>query len=162
MTVPRGLNDLNILRARLIVGASNVIIAGIGLAQLCLNVVGYLLLPASFINKYGPFMRFRFPAMSVATVLLLVPLAYGGIQLLRHNGHSTVVSNTVFAAEIVYFIVFLSTWSGALSPFKLALILPGLFNAGLALQLATAYPVFGLILLNIQSLSRWGSSMTSG
>lgn len=156
MAVPSSLDDIKPSRALGTVGVANVMIAGVGLAQLFLNVLGYRVLPPSFVDQYAPFTRHRFAATSIATAFLLVLLAYGGISLLRRKRQAVTFSNVVFLVEIVYFVVLWRTWSLKLSPLNPVVIHVGLFNAGLALQLVTGYPVIGLILLNIhrQSASR--------
>ncbi len=153
MPVGSNSDDSNLRRAFRIIGTANVVIAAIGLTQLFVNVVGYVLLPASFIDQYGPFMRPRFLAMSIATGLLLVPLAYLGIQLFRRRRNAIMLCNILFTIEIVYFLVFWRTWGLGFSPFTPQVILSGLFNAGLALQVVTAYPVIGLILLNANKMT---------
>jgi hypothetical protein len=147
------------LRLR-IVGAGNLICASIGLIQLSLNVVGYVRLPSAFISQYGPFMRHRFPAMSVATILFLVPLAYAGIGLLRCAHRMVRLSNIIFGAELIFFILLLGTWNFALSPFSGLVVRLGLLNGGFMLQIITAYPIAGLILLNLDSLRKRGGRMS--
>lgn len=132
-----------------ILGAVNLLISGVGLIQLVVNVVAYHGLPPWFIDEYGPFMRQRFPAMATASALLLGPLAYTGIQLVRRKRHAVLLCNVVFLAEITYFVFLWRTWSLGLSLFSPIVIIAGLMNIGLALQIVTAYPIIGLILLGV-------------
>lgn len=135
-----------------IVGTANLIFASVGLLQLLANVVGYITLPSAFLDKYGIFMRHRFPVMSIATVAFLVPLAYGGIGLLRSRPSSVLLCDIIFVTELFYFLVLLGTWNFSLSPFNPVVVQMGLFNSGLALQLVTAYPIVGLIIINLDRL----------
>ncbi|MBZ5702794.1 MAG: hypothetical protein LAN84_13225 [Acidobacteriia bacterium] len=131
-----------------VLGIANLVLAGLGLTQLVVTVVGYYGLPASFIDEYAPFARHRFPAMSIAATLLLLPLAYAGIQLLRRKRHAIAFCGVLFVVETIYFAVLLSTWSLGLCPLSPLVILAGLMNGGLALQIVTAYPIIGLVLLS--------------
>jgi hypothetical protein len=71
-----------------IVGIANLLFAIIGLAQLLMNIIGYVSLPVSFLDQYGSFTRDRFKVMSIATIVLLVPLAYEGVGLVKCKRNS--------------------------------------------------------------------------
>ncbi|GEM_PF-1878021 len=130
-------------------GAINVAIAAVGLLQLAVNVVGYLTLGGEFMDKYGPFMRaqHRFAVMSIVTILLLPPLGLLGILLLRGKWNVLGICKIFFVLEIVSFFVILLKWNLPFFPISPVVIIPGLMNSGLALQIATAYPLIGFVLL---------------
>src|SRR6202041_240576 len=128
------MNTLESLGPKKLVGLMNLAIAIPGLLQLILNVVGYYKIPPSFTDEYGPFMRHRFPAMSVATALLLPSLAILGILLLRGIKQAPALCSAFFAIEAVYFVIFLARWNMGLSPLNPVVIALGLTNAGIAIQ----------------------------
>jgi hypothetical protein len=131
-----------------VIAWANLFIAVVGLAQLLYNLVGYFFLPLKFWEQYGGSLRRPFVTMSVASGLLLTALAIGGVSLLGRSRGAIRYTNVIFVVEILYFALFWSTWSIKLSPFNFSVITAGLFNIGLVLQVVTAYPVVGLILLN--------------
>jgi hypothetical protein len=142
------------LRMR-IVGIANLLFAVIGLGQLLWNIIGYVHLPVSFLDQYGSFARGRFKVMSIATIVLLVPLAYAGVGLVKRKRNFIVLSNIVFGAELVFFVGLFVTWNFALAPLTPSVIKLGLFNIGFALQVVTIFPVMGLFILNRHFLLRW-------
>ena len=133
-----------------IIGVINVVLASAGFFALLWNVVGFYALPASFIDTYGPFMRRGFVSMCIASSILLPILGYTGIQLLRSKCHAIILCEFLFVSEIIYFSVLMVTWqlpwalTSLVSP---VIVGPGLVNLGLALQIASGYPIWGLILL---------------
>lgn len=139
------------LRALRILCLLNLLFAAVGLVGLLLNSIGYHKLPESFIDSEAPFMVHRFPLMAVASLVLLIPLAYAGFQLWRPSRRAIVISNIVFVAEIAYFLWIWHSWKLAVSPLTLAVVASGLVNIGLALQVIIAYPVLGLIVVNLAS-----------
>lgn len=125
----------------------NLAFASLGFIQLAFNVLGYSGIPASFIDEYGPFMKVRFPVTCATTGLLLGAMAYAGIRLSRRDRSSINLCRGVFVAEILFFAIFFWSWSLPFSPLRPVSIAAGLMNGALAVQLVTAYPVVGLVLL---------------
>jgi hypothetical protein len=141
-----GQNKGRFVRAR-VLGYLNLIFAGLGLLALLINTVGYHGLPASFIQEEAPFMSRAFPPMAIATLVLLTSLGYSGILLLKRSRPAFALCALVFFLEIVCLGWFLSKWQFPFSPISPVAIAPGLMNLGLALQIVTAYPIIGLVLL---------------
>jgi hypothetical protein len=137
-----------------VIGWINLVLAGLGYCQLAVNVVGYRSLPASFIDEYGPFMRGRFPAMSILSAILLVLLAVSGFLLLKSEKRAIQFSNAVFAIEVVAIAVFCARWTFPLSFLAPPVIAAGMMNGAIALQIVTLYPIVGLILLNLRPQNR--------
>lgn len=127
-----------------LLGVLNLLFAAVGLVALLVNVVGFLGLPSSFTEGLARF----FYQMGISSLVLLCPLAYAGIQLLRRNPRASVLCSAVFCVEILFFVVFWLVWPLPLSPLSVVEVTAGFMNLGLALQAVTAYPVIGLILLN--------------
>ena len=132
-----------------ILGTLNLIFGGLGLIALLFNAVGYHGLPASFIQEYGPFMPKPFHEMVIASVILLPLLVLVGILLWRANRSAVVLCGMVFVAELIYFVAFWYRWPLGISPLNWPIVATGLLNFGLYLQIVTAYPVIGLILLGM-------------
>jgi hypothetical protein len=137
-----------------VIGWINLILAGFGYCQLLFNVIGYHGLPASFIDEYGPFMRGRFPMMSIMTAILLALLATSGFLLVRSVKHSVELSNVVFVVEIAAIAIFCARWDFSVSFLSLPVIASGLMNCAIALQILTLYPIVGLVVLNLWPRSR--------
>ena len=87
--------------------------------------------------------------MALASLALLVPLGAAGFFLLRRRMDAIVLCEIVFTLEIVYFVFFWYRWPLGVSPLNLAMVAAGLFNPGLFLQFVTAYPIIGIISLEI-------------
>ena len=130
--------------ARLL-GVLNLVFAGVGLIALLINAVGLFGLPPSFT---GGLARFFF-RMGFASLVLLPSLAYAGTQLLRRNPRASVLCSAVFVVETAFLLVYWLTWKIPISPVSVTAITGGFMNLGLALQIVTAYPVVGLILLRL-------------
>ncbi|HXX18652.1 MAG TPA: hypothetical protein VEJ46_04560 [Candidatus Acidoferrum sp.] len=131
-----------------IVGWINLILAASGYCQLLVNVVGYYGLPASFIDEYGPFMRGRFPAMSILSAILLALLAVSGFLLLRRLKGAILFGKAVFVMEIIAIAIICARWNFAVSFLSLPTIAAGLMNGAIAIQIVTLYPIVGLIVLS--------------
>jgi hypothetical protein len=132
-----------------VIGRINLLVASLGLLQLAINVIGYSFLGQAFVEQYGPFMtdRHRFARMSVVTVILLLPLGLLGVQLVRRKAHAAALTKGFFMFDIVALIWIVCTWSMPFLPISPVVIATGLMNGGIALQIVTAYPLIGLILL---------------
>jgi hypothetical protein len=141
-------------RRATIVSWINLTLAALGYCQLLVNVVGYRMLPAIFIDEYGPFMRGRFGTMSILSGTLLALLAFSGFLLLQRSKGAIVVANAVFSIEIVAIATFCARWTFGLSVLSPPVIASGLMNGAIALQIVTLYPIIGLILLNLRSRNR--------
>jgi hypothetical protein len=134
------------------IGILNLTFAAFGLFQLILNLIGIHFLGPDFIREHAPYMtdRHRFFIMSGLTVGLLLPLGLCGIQLLRRKPHAVALCMILFVVEIVTFLGILWTWDLPFldSPVLFALLIAvGVMNGGIAIQILTAYPLVGLILL---------------
>lgn len=132
-----------------IIGRLNLLFAAFGLAALLINTVGLHGLPDSFIRENASFFPGPFRAMAFASLALLVPLGAAGFFLLRRRMDAIVLCEVVFASEIVYFVFFWYRWPLGVSPLNLAMVAAGLFNPGLFLQFVTAYPIIGIVSLEI-------------
>ena len=132
-----------------IIARLNLFFAAFGLVALLINAVGLRSLPDSFIQENAPFFPGPFRAMAFASLALLVPLGAVGFLLLRRRKEAIVLCELVFVSEIVYFVFFWFRWPLGVSPLNLAMVAGGLFNAGLFLQFVTAYPIVGIVSLEI-------------
>jgi hypothetical protein len=132
-----------------IIGRLNLFFAAFGLAALVFNTVGLHGLPDSFIQENAPFFPGPFHAMGFASLALLVPLGAAGFFLLHRRMGAIVLCEIVFASEIVYFVFFWYRWPLGVSPLNVAMVAAGLFNPGLFLQFVTAYPIIGIVSLEI-------------
>jgi len=132
-----------------VIGWINLILAGLGYCQLAVNVVGYYSLPKSFIDEYGPFMRGRFPAMSMVAAFLLAGLAIAGFMLLRKKKHAIEFCSAFFLLEIIVITIACARWRPffVVSPL---VIWVGLMNGAIALQIVTLYPVLALVTLHLK------------
>lgn len=142
-------NLLSSLAITRIIGRLNLFFAVLGLLALLINAVGLRGLPDSFIQENAPFFPRPFRAMAFASLALLVPLGAAGFFLLRRRKDAIVICELVFVSEIVYFVFFWYRWPLAISPLSIAIVAAGLFNPGLFLQFMTAYPIIGIISLEI-------------
>lgn len=131
-----------------VLGIFNLLFAGVGLVALLINYVGFRGLPSSFTGE-SPLLDRRFYAMSAASLLLLMLLAYAGIQILRGSSSASTLCSVVFCAEIVFFLAFWAAWRLPFSPVSVVAVAAGLTNLGLALQAITGYPLVGLVLLKL-------------
>jgi hypothetical protein len=131
------------------VGILNLFFAVVGLAALAFNSIGLHGLPDSFISEYGAFVPKPFHAMAVASLALLLPLGAAGFLLLRRISGAVICCEIVFVTEIVYFVFFWYRWSLGISPLHWSVVLAGLLNLGLFLQIISAYPLIGLIRLEV-------------
>jgi len=131
------------------IGWINLVIAGLGLLQLAMNVIGYSALGHEFVEKYGPFMveNHRFARMSFTAIILLLPLGVAGCLLLLKIRHATTFTIVFFVLDIAVLAWTLSTWSMPFLFIDPTMIAIGLMNGGLALQIVTGYPLIALILL---------------
>jgi hypothetical protein len=137
-------------RVTRIIGWANLGVASLGLVQLAFNVIGYFVLGENFVKQYGPFLTYehRFSIMSAATLVLLIPLGVLGCLLLSKPGTvSIAITKIFFVLEMVTMAWILANWSMPFFPISPIMIATGLMNAGLALQIATAYPLIGLFFL---------------
>lgn len=147
MALQSGLNNIKPCEAVRFVGIANLAIAAIGLIALIENVNAFHIFSEWFISEYGPSIG-KFHRLSEASALLLVLLAYSGVQLLRRIRHAMALCNVLFVAEIAYFLILWLTWTLPFRPLSPIAVVTGLMNAGIALQIVTVYPVIGLILLS--------------
>lgn len=132
-----------------LLGTLNMSFAGLGLAALLIQMVGYRGLPDSFIQEQAPFMPRPFHEMVIASMIILPLMAFAGFQLRQDRPGARVLCRILFVAEIAYFAVFWYRWPLGISPLHWSMVASGLLNAGLYLQIVTAYPIVGLILLGI-------------
>jgi hypothetical protein len=133
-----------------VLGWINLTLATMGLVQLLMNIVGVRILGDGFIAEYGGGVRNFYhglAVMSVATFILLVPLGLLGILLVRGNARAPTLSKVFFIVETASFVWILWTWNMPFSHVLLSTIIFGLMNAGVGLQIVTAYPLIALILL---------------
>lgn len=144
-----GRNAARPMQIARLLGTLNLTFAGLGLAALLFQVVGYRNLPDSFIQEYGPFMPKPFHDMVIASLILLPLLAFVGFQLRRNSPGARALCRFLFVVEIAYFAIFWYRWPLGISPLHWSIAATGLLNFGLYLQIATAYPVVGLILLGV-------------
>lgn len=148
----------HVVRGARALGILNLFFAGIGLLALLINLVGYHGLPSSFTGQSPFFYRTLFP-MSTASFLLLIFLAYAGIQLLRRSRLALTLCCVAFLAEIAFFVVFWAVfWRLPFSPLSVVAVAAGLTNLGLALQAVTGYPVIGLVWLRVGRRKLGGAS----
>ncbi len=131
------------------IGILNLFFAVLGLVALAFNWIGLHGLPDSFISEYGAFVPKPFHAMVVASIALLLPLGASGFLLLRRISGALVCCEIVFVTEIAYFAFFWYRWPLGISPLHLSVVLAGLLNLGLFLQIISAYPLIGLIRLEV-------------
>ena len=150
--VPHGITKRENLIPR-ILGITNLALATLGLVQLMVNTVSARILGDRFMNEYAGVVNYRreFEVMSVATVVLLVPLGLLGFLHVRGHRRAAVASKIFFFVETASFVLILWIWRMPLfpvSPLSVAMMLIiGVINAGIALQIVTAYPLIGFILL---------------
>lgn len=134
-------------RVTRLLGILNLVFAGLGLLALVINVAPLFEFPGLWSFAEG-FHRF-YLRMYIASLILLPSLAYAGIQLLRRSRRAPVLCSVVFCAEIIFLLVLWPLWGLALSPVSILAVEGGFMNLGFALQIVTAYPVVGLILLGL-------------
>jgi hypothetical protein len=127
----------------------NLVFAGVGLLAAVANLVGRYSLPDSFISEYAPFVQYRLPMMAMASICLSLLLAYAGQQLRRQSHRAILLCQITFAVEILYLLMVWSSWRFPFSMLAPAVVAAGLLNLGLALQVVTAYPLIGLVLLTL-------------
>lgn len=142
-------NQAKSARIERVLGTFNLTFASLGLAALLVQVVGYRGLPDSFIQEYGPFMPRPFHEMVIASVILLPLLGYAGFQLRRNSPGARAICCAVFVVEIAYIAIFWYRWTLGVSPLHWSIAACGLLNFGLYLQIVTAYPIVGFILLGV-------------
>lgn len=130
-------------------GTFNLAFAGLGLAALLFQVVGYRGLPDSFIQEFGPFMPKPFHEMVIASLILLPLMAFAGFQLRRNSPGARALCQSLFEVEIAYFAIFWYRWPLGISPLHWSIAGCGLLNLGFYLQIVTAYPLVGLIVLGV-------------
>jgi hypothetical protein len=128
-----------------LLGILNLVFAGLGLLALVIDVAGFLELPWPFTEGLARF----FFRMDIASLFLLSSLAYAGIQLLRRSCRAPLLCSIVLCAEIVFLLVLWPLWGLPMSPLSIRAVQSGFMNLGFALQVITAYPVVGLILLGL-------------
>lgn len=129
-------------------GFVNIGIAGLGLLALLLNAVGYYYLPSNFVQE-SPFIVHAFHSMLLVSLLLLIPLLYGGIALVRGQRYSLLFCNLLYLLEIVFFSAFLYAWRLPISPLSITAIRAGFLNLGLAIQVISGYPLIAILVLNL-------------
>jgi hypothetical protein len=142
-------NQAKSARIERVLGTFNLTFASLGLAALLVQVVGYRGLPDSFIQEYAPFAPRPFHEMVIASVILLPLLGYAGFQLRRNGPGARAICCAVFVVEIAYIAIFWYRWTLGVSPLHWSFVACGLLNLGLYLQIVTAYPIVGLILLGV-------------
>jgi hypothetical protein len=129
-----------------VIGIFNLGFAVLGLTALVINITGYLSLPQSFLQEYGSFVGNRVWLMALFSAVILPPLAFTGIQLLRKRRSVLLACQLIFLIEIVFFVLILATWRFPFSVVSLlGCVASGLMNLGFALQIITAYPLIGLM-----------------
>ena len=88
--------------------------------------------------------------MTSVNLSLLVLLLVGGVHLFRLRPSGVTICNAVFAAEIGYFFVTGFLWSALRGPISTGLAeATGVGSIGLSPQVICAYPLVGLICLNL-------------
>jgi fatty acid desaturase len=141
----------------------SVVFRAFGLANLVLAALGgffliFTVFPGGIAKADAaeqPYFVPFFWAMTAVNVCFLAALVVSGIRLLQLKIIGVVICNLLFVAEIVYFFFFIGLlWSSAFSErvSMSAAGATGVGNMALAPQLISAYPVLGLVCLN---LARW-------
>lgn len=128
-------------------GGFNLLFATLGLGALALQSWAFSLFPSEVTGAEGSLLRLAFRTAQFFSIVLLLPMAYCGTQLLRRNAKLIVPCAFLFAAEIVYLGVSGFLWPWVFSPSILTATRSGLLNLGLGLQILTGYPVLGLAAL---------------
>jgi hypothetical protein len=127
----------------------NLVFAGVGLLAAVANLVGRYSLPDSFVSEYAPFVQYRLPMMAMSSICLSLLLAYAGQQLKGRSHRAILLCQITFVVEILYLLMVWSAWRLPFSMLSPAVVAAGLVNLGLALQVVTAYPLIGLVLLTL-------------
>lgn len=134
-------------------GFLNIGIAALGLLALLCNAAGYYRLPSEFVNQ-TPVIVHVFHSMLVGSALLLIPLLYAGIVLVRGQGYAILFCNLLYVLEILFLIVFWYRWPLPISPLSITALRGGFLNLGLAIQVISGYPLIALLVLNFAGRSR--------
>jgi len=138
------------------IGLLNLTIAFLGLMHLALTTSALRILGEEFVREFGSFLlrNNRLEYMSAATILCLVPLAVFGYFL--YQGKTIVIRASIifFAGEVLLFAFLLWRWDFLLSPFSYPVVMMGLMNFGIFIQIVTAYPLICIILLARQARPR--------
>jgi len=128
------------------VGTFNLFFAFLGLISFVVTLNAYHFFSAWWARLYGPSIK-EFRVASIAQVLIVLALAYPGVQMLRHRRRAVILGIVLFLLEIACFAVLWATWSLPFSPLSLAALFTGSVNPAVALQTVTAYPRVGVVLL---------------
>jgi len=131
------------------VGAFNIFFAIIGLGALALQSWAFSLFPPEVTGGQGDPVKLAFRIGQLSAIVLLPPLAYFGLQLMRLRAKLIKPCAFLFVAEIVYPLLMKLFWPWIFSRSILAAIRGGLLNAGLGLQILTGYPLVALIALYV-------------
>lgn len=101
-----------------------------------------------------PYFLISYWTMTAVNVCFLSFLVLGGTYLLRLRSMGVVICNIVVFGEILYFLGLSFLWSPALPKVTSMSVAAatGIGNMGLSPQLISAYPLIGLVCLN---LARW-------
>ena len=129
------------------IGLLNLTIAFVGLMHLALTMSAVRILGMEFIQENGSLLLHRLEYMSAATILFLVPLGVLGYLLYRGRTNVTRLSIIFFASEALLFGLLVWRWDFVFSPFSFPVVMTGLMNFGILVQIVTAYPIVCLILL---------------
>lgn len=132
-----------------IVGALNLFLSIVGLGALAFQTWAFSLFPPEVVGEKGTSFPVAFRTMQWGALLLLIPLAYAGVQLLRLRVKAIALCNAIFIAEIVYIGALWVARPWIFTPSLALAVRSGLLNISFALQIITAYPVLALISLRI-------------
>jgi hypothetical protein len=137
-----------VIAAMWIFGAANLWFAARGSWFVYMTLRGY-----AQVSKMAPDPAIRPPGFFTAffiltgiNVILLALLVCGGILLFLVRAKGIAICNAVFAAELIVFFFPSFTRPGFMNAFSAA---KAVGNMGIAPQLLTAYPVLGLVILNL-------------
>jgi magnesium-transporting ATPase (P-type) len=131
------------------IGILNIVFFAAGIWYTAITVRGFL----AWKSTHGwstPHFPAVFIAMTSINAILLLSLAYSGICLLQLRRAGVILSNIVFASELIWFLLVQGLL--ALTPSLISSSVGaagGVGNMGIAPQILTGYPVVALIVLNL-------------
>lgn len=139
-------------------GLLNLVFAGLGLLSMVADAWGFFALPPGLTSPGDLIHRVFFAAKAVE-ICILTPLALAGFRLLKGGGQGILISSIVFLTEISCLVVLWIFHGQLISRIVTLFVFRGITNIGFAVQMWTAYPLVGLVLLNF---ARWKERNSGG